>query len=199
MRIKILIIFVMLLLTENSWSKDFKSSLCNDSGIVQMDTILSYLRDSDMVSLKNYCDGDIIKMVDTLYFYSQFLNRDSMYWYNEYNCDRSFIGVPMTYKEAIKCVSYKLKAYYWMLKISNGLIEENDKYICVFYDKKKAIYDQFLYYDCTKSKFVFVKIENRKLDKIFRNWYKSVKRNGIVKAQKDFKKVSYKIKLNGCR
>ncbi len=188
-------LIVLILLTEKGWSEELKGALGEKPKIAGIDVLLSCLKNSDMASFKRYCDGDSLKMIDSLYCYAQSFNRDSLYWYFEYNCKRSIIDIPFKREDAIKCASYKLKAYFWMIKISKGLMDDDDRNICQFYEKEEVVYDQLVYYDIRKSAFVTIKCDNRRLDKKFRKWYQSVKRGGIDRAQKELQKISYEIEL----
>ena len=157
-------LIVLILLTEKGWSEELKGALGEKPKIAGIDVLLSCLKNSDMASFKRYCDGDSLKMIDSLYCYAQSFNRDSLYWYFEYNCKRSIIDIPFKREDAIKCASYKLKAYFWMIKISKGLMDD-DRNICQFYEKEEVVYDQLVYYDSRKSAFVTIKCDNRRLDK----------------------------------
>ena len=124
-------LIVLILLTEKGWSEELKGALGEKPKIAGIDVLLSCLKNSDMASFKRYCDGDSLKMIDSLYCYAQSFNRDSLYWYFEYNCKRSIIDIPFKREDAIKCASYKLKAYFWMIKISKGYRINMTNRLCI--------------------------------------------------------------------
>lgn len=68
-------LFVLTLLTGKGWSEDSKEILAEESNTAWFDSILSWLENSDMTSLKKYCEGDSRKMIDVLYYYVPYLNK----------------------------------------------------------------------------------------------------------------------------
>ena len=78
-------------------------------------------------------------------------------------------------------------------------MEDDGKYICVFYEGEKAIYDKSFYYDYKSSSFVYENCDNRELDEKFRKWYEALKDNDREKAQAELQKISYKTESNKCR